>query len=205
MSKKNLTMQDLLEAQEDGSLEPKGDSLEKMKSVAKLKEELAKKSKLIQWQVVRDVLVDKTVEMLDIPLLNFLLPAWKKYREITEFADPENYPPNETELVSLSEHTVAVEHRPYLQVTYRQLPVTKIEFTLEAELTLQEVVLQIRNGKIMAIHAGSVKGKGELLLEQQSLVKKDFGPYQLPGSIDLGDGVSLKDFPEVHVAAATKT
>jgi len=46
-----------------------------------------------------------------------------------------------------------------------QLPVTKIEFTLEAELTLQEVVLQIRNGKIMAIHAGSVKGKGELLLE----------------------------------------
>src|SRR5215469_920599 len=119
MSKKNLSMKDLLGAQEDGSPEPKGDSLEKTKSMVQLKEELAKKSKLIQWQVVRDVLVDKTVEMLDIPLLNFLLPAWKKYKEIIEFADSEKYPPNETQLVSLSEHTVSVEHRPYLQVTYR--------------------------------------------------------------------------------------
>jgi len=207
MNKKNLSMKDLFEAQKNGATEVNGDALEKTKSAAQLKEELAKKSKLIQWSVVRDVLVDKVVEMLDIPLLDFLVPAWKKYGEILEFADAEKYPPNETELVSLSEHTVKVERHPYLEVTYKgaPLPNAKIEFTLEADLTLQEVVLQIRNGKIMAIHAGAVKGRGELLLEKQSVIKKEFGSYELPGSIDLGDGISLRDTPEVHTAAGSGT
>jgi len=40
-----------------------------------LKEEVAKKSKLIRWSVVQDVLFEKMVEALDIPLVRFLSPA----------------------------------------------------------------------------------------------------------------------------------
>jgi hypothetical protein len=197
-------MMDLFEAENGKTLFLRNTALEQTKEAAELKEELSRKSKLIQWSVVRDILFDKTVKMLDIPLLTFLLPAWQKYREIMEFADAEKYPPNETEVVSLAEHTIKVLHHPYLQVTYRGMVLTnaRFTFTLEAELALKGVILRIQDGKIISIQAGAVKGSGELLLEEQSIIKKDFGSYELPGSIDLGDGISLRNTPKIDAAIA---
>ena len=204
MSKTNLNMMDLFEAENGKTLFLRNTALEQTKEAAELKEELSRKSKLIQWSVVRDILFDKTVKMLDIPLLTFLLPAWQKYREVMEFADAEKYPPNETEVVSLAEHTIKVLHHPYLQVTYRGMVLTnaRFTFTLEAELALKGVILRIQDGKIISIQAGAVKGSGELLLEEQSIIKKDFGSYELPGSIDLGDGISLRNTPKIDAAIA---
>ena len=91
----------------------KQQELETSQAATVLKEEVAKKSRLIRWSAVQDVLFEKTVEVLDIPVLTFLSPAWKKYREILEFADVEKHPANEANLVSLAEHTVKVEHHPY--------------------------------------------------------------------------------------------
>jgi hypothetical protein len=206
MSKTNLTMMDLFEVENGKAPFLRNTALERTKEAVGLKEELARKSKLIQWNVVRDILFDKTVEMLDIPLRTFLVPAWKKYQEILEFADAKKYPPNETELVSLAEHTIKVVHHPYLQVTYRGVALTNAEFTftLEAELALQGVILKIKDGKILSIRAGAVKGSGELLLEEQSIIKKDFGSYELPGSIDLGDGISMRNTPGIDAATAPK-
>ncbi len=193
MSKTNLNMKDLFEVEKDRVPSAKRDALENSRSVEELKKELGKKSKLIKWDVVRDVFEEKAVEMLDLPLLNVFLQSWRKYKEILEFADPEKYPANETNEVSLADHTMKVEHKPYLQVTYRGVPVKKIEFTLEAELKLQAVILRIQSGKIMAIQAGAVTGKGALLLEQKSVMEKTFGSYDLAGSIDLGEGIPLRD------------
>jgi hypothetical protein len=204
MSKTNLSMKDLFEVEKGKAPESRTAALEKTKEAATIKGELAKISKLIQWGAVRDTLFDKTVEMLDIPLLTFLSPAWKKYKEIMEYADAEKYPPNETDMVYLAEHTITVEHHPYLQMTYRGVALkdVKLTFTLEAELTLQGVILKIQNGKIIGIKGGSVRGSGELSLEDQSIFKQEFGHYDLPGSIDLGDGISLRGTLESYAASA---
>jgi len=171
----------------------KRQELEASQAATALKEEVAKKSKLIRWSAVQDVLFEKTVEALDIPVLTFLLPAWKKYREIVEFADTEKHPANEVNLVSLADHTVKVEHHPYLQVTYRgiEIPKAKLEFTLMGDLTLEGVILKIQNGKIKAIQGGAVKWGGELLLENRSVLKKESRSYDLTGSLELGEGIPL--------------
>ena len=54
--------------------------------------------------------------------------------------------------VSLAEHTVKVEHHPYLEVTYRsiEIPDAKLEFTLTRDLMLEAVILLIQNGNINA-------------------------------------------------------
>jgi hypothetical protein len=198
MSRANLTMKDMFEVQNAKDATQamgaaKQQELETSQAAAALKEEVAKKSKLIRWSAVEDVLFEKTVEALDIPLLTFLLPAWKKYREILEFADPEKHPANEVNLVSLVEHTVEVEHHPYLQVTYRgiEIPKAKLEFTLTGDLTLEGVILRIQNGKITAIQGGAVKWSGELLLENKSVLKKESKSYALTGSLALGEGIPL--------------
>lgn len=210
MSKTNLSMKDLFEVQNGGDVPAKTDSAKREEVVntqaaAKVKEELSKKSKLIKWSAVQDVIFDKTVEALDIPLLTFLAPAWKKCREILEFADPEKHPAGETNLVSLAEHTVSVKHEPYLQVTYRgePIPELKLKFTLNGELKLEGLILRIQDGRIKAIQGGAVKGKGELLLETKSILKKEFKSYDLTGNLELGEGISLRGPAESRAAAAS--
>jgi hypothetical protein len=209
MSQANLTMKDMFEVQNAKDATQamgatKQQELETSTVLAVLKEEVAKKSKLIRWSVVQDVLFDKMVEALDIPLVTFLSPAWKKYREILEFADTEKHPPNEVNLVSLAEHTVKVEHHPYLQVTYRgiEIPKANLEFTLRGDLTLQAVILRIQKGKIKAIQGGAVKWSGELLLENRSVLKKESKSYDLTGDFELGEGISLRDTSD-HRTVAT--
>ena len=86
-----------------------------------------------------------------------------------------------------------VEHHPYLQVIFRgvEIPKAKLEFTLTGELTLQAVILKIQNGKIKGIQGGAVKWSGELLLENQSVLKKESKSYDLVGKVELGDGIPL--------------
>ncbi len=195
----NLTMKDMFELQNQPAAPQalrtaKQSELEASAAAAVLKEEVAKKSKLIQWSAVQDVLFEKTEEALDIPVLTFLLPAWRKYREILEFADAEKHPPNEVNLVSLLEHTVRVEHHPYLQVTFRgiEIPKARLEFTLSGDLTLQGVILRIQNGKIKAIQGGTLKWSGELLLDKSSILKKESKSYDLTERVELGEGIPLR-------------
>jgi len=198
MSQANLTMKDMFEVQSakdaaQAMRAAKQQELEASQAATALKDEVAKKSRLIRWSAVQDVLFEKTVDVLDIPVLTFLLPAWKKYREILEFADVERHPANEVNLVSLAEHTVKVEHHPYLQVTYRgiEIPKARLEFTLMGDLTLQGVILKIQNGKITAIQGGALKWSGELLLENRSVLKKESRSYAFTGSLELGEGLPL--------------
>ena len=166
--------------------------MEKEPAGVDLKAELAKKSRLIKWDVVSDVLIDRAVEMSDIPLAKILLPAWKEYQEIEKFADPQSYPPEDTELVSLVEHTVKSEHKSSLEILFKGVQVRVIDFTVGTELTLEGVVLRIRGGRVMAIEAGSVKGKASLAMEGETVLERPFTPISLPGKIDLGDGVPLR-------------
>jgi hypothetical protein len=198
MSETNLTMKDMFEVQDakdaaQSMSAAKRQEFDTSQAAAVLKEEIAKKSRLIQWSAVEDVLFERTVEALDIPVLTFLMPAWKKYREILEFADVEKHPASEVNLISLVEHTVKVEHNPYLQVTYRgvEIPKAKLEFTLTGDFTLQGVILKIQNGKIKAIQGGAIKWSGELLLENKSVLKKESKSYDLTGKVELGDGIPL--------------
>jgi len=198
MSQANLTMKDMFEVQsaQDATQAMgagKRQELETSQAAIALKEEVAKKSKLIRWSAIEDVLFERTVEALDIPVLTFLLPAWEKYREIMEFTDLEKHPASEVNLVSLAEHMVKVEHHPYLQVTYRgiEIPKAKLEFTLAGDLTLQGVILNIQDGKIKAIQGGAVKWSGELLLEDRSILKKESKSYDLTGKVELGEGIPL--------------
>jgi hypothetical protein len=200
MRQANLTIRDMFELQNEQAAPQalrgaKQRELAASPAAAVLKEEVAKKSKLIQWSAVQDVLFETTIEALDIPVLTFLLPAWRRYREILEFADAEKHPPNEQNLVSLAEHTVKVEHHPYLQVTFRgiEIPKARLEFTLRGDLTLQGVILRIQNGKIKTIQGGAVKWSGELLLENSTVLQKESKSYDLTGSFELGEGIPLRD------------
>ncbi len=177
MSKDNPTLQDLF-------VRSKAD-----RSIPKLKHAVSQHSKTLKWDAVEDVLADKVLEMLDIPLLGVLLSAWKKYREVKQIADTEAH--SATEKVSLAEHTLKSEHRPYLEIRLKGIPVERLHFTVIVQLVLEGFILTIQDRKITAVETGRIKGQGSLALETSVVMEKDFGSIQLPGTIALGEGIPL--------------
>src|SRR6266568_2006812 len=120
MTGTNPTVRELLFETDPNAVAETRAKMEKQPTTADLKAEVAKKSKLIKWDVVTDVLMDRVVEMSDIPLAEILLPAWKKYHEIEKFGDPQAYPPEDTELVSLFDHTVKSGRKFSLEILFRR-------------------------------------------------------------------------------------
>jgi hypothetical protein len=167
-------------------------AVESSRFMPALREALVKESRAIKWDAVSDVLAQKVLETLDVPLLDILLPAWKKYREVEEFADPAKYPSEDTYLVSLAEHTIKSEHHPCVEILFKGATISRIDFTLTVELTLEGFVLQIQGGRIKAIRTGTIKGQGSLALESTIVLEKDFGSIELPGMLHLGEGIPLR-------------
>lgn len=103
-----------------------------------------------QANLYREV-TEKLDDILDVDLTNVLVGGWKKGREILKYADGGKYPPEATYLVHLAEHTIASEHRPYIEILVDEQPVGRVEFKIKIALTLQGVILRIQGGHIRSI------------------------------------------------------
>ena len=178
MSKDNPTLQDLF-------VPSKSD-----RRMPELKHALVQQSKIIKWDAVQDVLADKVLEMLDLPLLGVLLSAWKKYREVKQVAGSEVH--SAREKVSLAQHTLKSEHHPYLEIRVKGVPMGTLNFTIIVELVLDGFILTIQDRRITTVQTGRMKGQGSLALETSVVLEKEFGSINLPGTIQLGEGIPLE-------------
>lgn len=183
MSKNNPTLVDLFVPAGSESRMPK------------LKQAVAEHAKVIKWGAVDDVLADKVLEMIDMPLVGVLVSGWKKYREVEKAADSGDGE------VSLARHTFKSEHHPYLEIRIKGVPVEKFNFTVVVELILEGFVVKIQGRKITAVETGTMKGQGSLALESSVILEKEFGAVQLPGIIELGEGIPLDSSSASEVKA----
>jgi hypothetical protein len=184
MSKDNPSLQDLF-------VTPGSD-----RHLPKLQQAVDKHASIIKWDAVQDVLADKVLEMIDIPLAGILVSGWKKSREVKEALDSENGD------VPLAEHTLKSEHHPYLEVLIKGVPVEKLDFTVTVELILEGFVLSIQDRKIASVRTGRMTGKGSVALKDSVIVEKDFGTVQLPGTIPLAEAIPEDSSPRVGARAA---
>ena len=69
--------------------------------------------------------------------------------------------------------------------------VQQIVFDVTAEIKMKGLILKIGEGKIKAIEAGSCEGDGEIEIKELTLREQKFGPLNLPGTVNLGNGISL--------------
>jgi hypothetical protein len=129
---------------------------------------------------------------LDLEIKDILVWAWRKRREITQYRDPARYPPGETHIVPLLEHTVVSKHGLTIQpvVNKVELP-TKIKFDIVLKLKMKGTMLGIRDGKIMEILVGSCTGSGSIQYAGATILEKKTAPFTLPATINLGEGITI--------------
>jgi hypothetical protein len=166
-------------------------TIESSKRMEALKEKIQKESTAIKWTVALNEITKKVGDLLNISVIDIMVKAWNKYRELLKYTDKEKYPPDVSVLVPLAEHTIKSEHKPYLEILINDKAVSRIDFDINISLVLKGMILKIQDGKIKEIKTGSCKGKGNVKLEDFVIMEKETESFSLPGSIKLGDGVAI--------------
>lgn len=165
--------------------------LEKSDRIASLREKVSNSVGKPGWPMALEEIFKKTVDLLDISVLDLLVGGWDTYQGLKKYLDKEKYPSTQSVLVPLAEHTVKSEHHPRIEIFINDEPVGTIGFEITLTFTARGVILLIQDGRIKEAKTGEIKAKGSLKCEGALLLEQDFRPIPLPGSVDLGDGIPI--------------
>ncbi|ELS02503.1 hypothetical protein Xen7305DRAFT_00022170 [Xenococcus sp. PCC 7305] len=195
MSETRFTLCDLFNAKEE--VEQQKDQLAKSPSFDKVKEKMSEQgSKFPLLAKFSDKLIPlilgKLDELLDIDIFQDILgETWSQQQELAQYADSGEYPPTKTVLVPILEHSLDSEHNPFVEPTIGGLAMGKIELQVEASFIINGVILEICNAKIMKLHLDGILGGGVLKFAGIPFLEKETATLDLPGTIDLGEGISI--------------
>ena len=143
------------------------------------------------WGAIGKKLEQTTLELLDVDLMEVLAAAWGKYQVLAEYADDRPDTPPATHEVSLADHTMSVTFHPTIDVTVEGLGRGSLTFDLKVTATVKGIQLTVRRGRITRVSTGSCRGSVTLELDRVPLVDQDFPEVDLPGVVDLGEGIAI--------------
>ena len=166
---------------------PKAEPSEKITSIKSKSQD----EHQVEWRKLSGMIEEKIDDLLDIPIPDILQRAWKKRKEMLKYTDKDKYPPEVTSMVNLLDHTIKSEHNPYLEVKINGNLIGKIDFHIVLSLVIKGILLKIQDGKITEITTGTIKGKGSVKCEDYVILEKESETFNLPGSINLGDGIPI--------------
>ncbi len=165
--------------------------LESGKGVMELRRPLEEARLPGGWLGLRDKILAEAGSLLDIRLLDVMSWTWKKGRELEAYRDTERYPPDKTFSVPLVEHKITSSHTPHVDIRMNDKKVGCIHFAVNIEIAIKAMTLEIRNARIKKIHAGDCTAKGRFLCEGALLAERESTPLDLPGTVDLGEGLEI--------------
>ncbi|MHC1744762.1 MAG: hypothetical protein AB9873_17280 [Syntrophobacteraceae bacterium] len=168
------------------------EELESSAMVADLRAKMAKEFDGLRWSAVWDSVVGQVEKILEIRFVDIFLGAWTKYEELRKYCDPALHSSEETHLVPLVEHSITSTHQPSVEIEIGELFREKIPFEIAITLKLSGMLLQIREGKILKVYTGRCEGNGSVRCSGISLIEKEASGVQLPGVMDLGDGIAIQ-------------
>ena len=191
MDVQHLTLSDLVDFRPHELPEEALSQLESGKGVTELRRPLEEARLPGGWAGLRDKILAQAGGLLDIRFLDVVGWAWKKGRELEAYRDTEKYPPDKTFSVPLVEHKITSTHTPHMDIQMNDKKIGCIHFAVNIEITIKAMTLEIRNARIKKLHPGDCKAKATFLCEGVLLAERESKPLDLPGIIDLGEGLEI--------------
>ena len=118
---------------------------------------------------------------LDIALDDILGQAWSGWHDMRVYADPKQTPPDDVNVVPITNHTIESEYEPEIDVVVQGVPVHTFKFNVSATLDVQGGDLVVQRGAIQEIRLASLKLGGEIKLGDRTLLKKNVADVTVPG------------------------
>lgn len=191
MNNRELTVKTFFGMESNHAPQEMRTKIEKVDQVSSLREKISTAVGKAVWPVAFDEIARKALSLLEIRVTDILLGAWNKYQGLKKYLDKDRYPPTQSVLVPLAEHTVKSQHQPYVEILVNDEVAARVTFQVDLAFTVRGVLLLVQDGRIKSVKTGEIKGKGTVKCEQALLLEQDFRTVSLPGTIDLGDGIPI--------------
>jgi hypothetical protein len=184
-----ITLGDALMSGEGNAFDPRDPSI--AAGIDKARDELDNERKKLNTGALGAGLKKAVSTALDIALDDILGQAWSGWKEIREYADPEKTPPDDVNIVSISNHTIESEHEPSVDVVVRGVTVHSFPFHVAAQIDVQGVNLVVQRGMIQEIRLGSLKMGGSVKLRDRTLLQKQVAQVEIPGVLRLENPIPI--------------
>jgi hypothetical protein len=135
--------------------------------------------------------------LLDVRLDGLLLAGWRIQHDLTGAARRTLASPGSTELVDLARHRVSADQEPSVAVMVDGRQVATIRFGLTVEYDITALVVGIKAGLLVAVHAGSCDVTATLAI-QGTQVQTGSTHLELPAALAVSPGIRLlpaADYP----------
>ena len=119
----------------------------------------------------------QVLDLMDLRIPEQMGSAWSRYQELRKYRDPEEYPPDETFLVPLAEHTIHLDYAPSIEPLVNDVSLGEVSFAVSLEATLKGAILKIQAGRILEIAVGSCEAKGSIAWEDVTLLERETEPF----------------------------
>jgi hypothetical protein len=196
MTSNSITLSQFLDIKKQ--VADKGKELLNSQQFENLKQKIAQEKEGVKlagsfYENIFMLMLDKLDDLLtiDIPK-DVFAAAWSKHKDLLEYRDSEQYPPEVTFLVPLVEHSLKTEHTPSIEPSLAGKPLGKLELEVEVEFLIKGAILEVRDAKIMKIRLSTIQGTGTLGFAGISFLEKE-NSLELPGILDLGEGVAIRE------------
>jgi len=174
MSSQDVTLRQVFSLPENGAQDSSPDRWKSFQT--KLRSEL----KTIKWSASMPDLVEKVGELFDVKLPDLFMLSWRKVDDLKRALDESRKTPEAIKDVGLMEHSITSEHRPYIEVSVRDVVVKQIVFVVRLTFRLKGFVLMIRAGEVEEIKTGRCEVEGTVMYEGLTLLEKKLSPIALP-------------------------
>jgi hypothetical protein len=142
------------------------------------------------WITLASRTPDLLAKLVDVPLADILVGAWKTNKKFSKFRKGQ-LPPDKISVLPLSTHHIKASRSPYIELFLDGKAAGKIPFELALDITVDAGVVVIQDGLIKRIEAGKAKAEGTLKCGGVVVAEKASREFSWAQGIDLGDGILI--------------
>jgi citrate lyase gamma subunit len=154
-----------------------------------LKDRVAKGLRGLQWKAVENQVRNKAAHLLEIDVMSLIASAWR-HGKVADRLEAEQKAKGINATVPLQAHSIRTQLEPHIEIQFGDF-VHRIVLDVLLDFELLGIILSIEDSVIKGIEAGSLQGFGEVKLLHVPILRRAFGPFDLPGTVHLTHGIPL--------------
>jgi hypothetical protein len=144
------------------------------------------------WVGAANSAADLVNNLVNLPLAEVLVGAWKAHKQFHKYTDKTEYPPDKVSIVPLATHHVTSTHQPYIELFVQGRSAGKIPFELELDLAIEAGNLVIQDGRMKRIDAAKGRATGKLKCGGQLVAERTSKDFAWSQGISFGEGIAIE-------------
>ena len=149
----------------------------------------------VSWNDMRSEIGDVMTDALRTNVLGAWVSAWQTCKEVTDKTEKSHNFPDTPVSCTLAEHSIDSTLHPYVEVSYGQKVIQRIDFEVTLSTQIDGLILNLKAGNLVSIQPGRCECSGTITMQGVDLLERKLAEVNLPGNLILKHPIPLS-FPK---------